>query len=184
VSVPSETLGTRQISSPVGTLHLLASDRGLREINLRPGADSVTVTEMTSAAQSSVLDEAERQLAEYFGHRRVEFDIPLDPLGTEFQLKAWRVLTTIPYGTTISYADQARALGDVRKARAVGGANGRNPIPIVVPCHRVIGSNGSLTGFALGMDLKRSLLDFERRHLGSTVRSGDGSGTEPDGRVL
>jgi methylated-DNA-[protein]-cysteine S-methyltransferase len=149
--------------SPVGTLQLVASEHGLREINLRTGTDAETGTEMSPAAKSSILDEAERQLVEYFEQRRVVFDIPLDPVGTEFQLKAWRVLSTIPYGTTISYAEQARALGDVRKARAVGSANGRNPIPIVVPCHRVIGSNGSLTGFALGTDMKQALLDLERR---------------------
>ena len=142
---------------------MVASEHGLREINLRTGTDAETGTEMSPAAKSSILDEAERQLVEYFEQRRVVFDIPLDPVGTEFQLKAWRVLSTIPYGTTISYAEQARALGDVRKARAVGSANGRNPIPIVVPCHRVIGSNGSLTGFALGTDMKQALLDLERR---------------------
>jgi methylated-DNA-[protein]-cysteine S-methyltransferase len=152
------------MSSPVGTLQLVASERGLREINFRTATDSPTGTEMPPPATSSILDEAERQLAEYFEQRRVVFDLPLDPVGTDFQLKAWSVLSTIPYGTTISYAEQARALGDVRKARAVGGANGRNPIPIVVPCHRVIGSNGSLTGFALGTDLKQALLDLERQH--------------------
>jgi len=110
------------------------------------------------------LETAQRQLTEYFDGRRTQFDLPLDPAGTDFQLSAWRALTEIPYGTTISYAQQARALGDVRKARAVGGANGRNPIPIVVPCHRVIGSDGSLTGFALGMPIKKFLLDLERRH--------------------
>lgn len=150
-------------------LQLVASERGLRAIHLREGgtgagADFETGTAMSPPARSSILDEAERQLEEYFEQRRVVFDIPLDPVGTEFQLKAWRVLSTIPYGTTISYAEQARALGDVRKARAVGGANGRNPIPIVIPCHRVIGSDGSLTGFALGTDLKQTLLDLERHH--------------------
>ncbi|MFM8857080.1 MAG: methylated-DNA--[protein]-cysteine S-methyltransferase [Actinomycetota bacterium] len=165
----SETLLSREISSPVGALQLVASECGLRAIDVRLGHaggadDPETGAEMSPPAKSSILDEAERQLHEYFEGRRVVFEIPLDPVGTEFQLAAWRILSTIPYGTTISYADQARALGDVRKARAVGGANGRNPIPIIVPCHRVIGSDGSLTGFALGTDMKKSLLDFERRH--------------------
>lgn len=151
----------------MGTLRLVASERGLRAIHLRgvdvpADADCGTGSEMSPPGKSSILDETERQLAEYFERCRVEFDIPLDPVGTVFQMKAWRVLSTIPYGTTISYADQARALGDERKARAVGGANGRNPIPIVVPCHRVIGSDGSLTGFALGTDVKKTLLDLER----------------------
>ncbi len=160
-------LHSREISSPVGTLTLVASERGLRAINVRTGTDSGTRSEMSSPARTSVLDEAERQLDEYFEGCRVEFDIPLDLVGTEFQLAAWRILSMIPYGSTISYAEQARALGDVRKARAVGGANGRNPIPIIVPCHRVIGSDGSLTGFALGTEMKKSLLDLERCHLGA-----------------
>jgi methylated-DNA-[protein]-cysteine S-methyltransferase len=141
-------------------LRLVVSECGLRAIDL------VENTAMLSTSEcSTILDEVELQLTEYFEGRRVEFDIPLDPVGTEFQKSAWRVLSRIPYGTTISYAEQARALGDVRKARAVGGANGRNPIPIVVPCHRVIGSDGSLTGFAVGLEVKKFLIDHEHRHL-------------------
>jgi methylated-DNA-[protein]-cysteine S-methyltransferase len=102
------------------------------------------------------------QLTEYFDGERQEFDLPLDPIGTEFQQAAWSALRTIPYGTTVSYGEQAARMGDRRKARAVGAANGRNPISIVVPCHRVVGSNGSLTGFAGGLDTKAWLLDHER----------------------
>jgi methylated-DNA-[protein]-cysteine S-methyltransferase len=150
----------REIFSPIGMLRLVASKCGLRAIDLVEN----TAT-LSTFVLSNILDEAELQLTEYFEGRRVEFDIPLDPVGTEFQKSAWRVLSTIPYGTTISYAEQARALGDVRKARAVGGANGRNPIPIVVPCHRVIGSDGSLTGFAVGLEIKKFLIDHEHRHV-------------------
>ena len=103
------------------------------------------------------------QLDEYFAGEREEFDLPLDPVGTDFQQSAWMALRTIPYGTTVSYGEQAARMGDRRKARAVGAANGRNPISIVVPCHRVVASNGALTGFAGGIDTKAWLLDHEQR---------------------
>lgn len=159
-------LTVRAISSPVGHLTVIASTQGLRAIvweDEDPESYSGVRGTRFETAPSAILDETEGQLGEYFAGERRQFDIPLDPVGTDFQKSAWKVLSTIPFGCTISYGDQARALGDVRKARAVGGANGRNPIPIVVPCHRVIGSDGSLTGFALGMDVKKFLLDFEKR---------------------
>ena len=116
-----------------------------------------------------ILDEAVRQLAEYFVGDRVEFDVALDPIGTDFQRDAWTALTRIPYGETVSYGEQAERMGDRSKARAVGAANGRNPIPVIVPCHRVIGSDGSLTGFAGGLDAKRWLLEHEARVSGRTL---------------
>ena len=109
------------------------------------------------------------QLGEYFEGHRQDFDLPLDPTGTEFQLSAWTALRSIPFGTTVSYGEQAEQMGDKRKARAVGAANGRNPISIIVPCHRVVGSNGSLTGFAGGIDTKDWLLIHERRVAGHTL---------------
>ena len=112
--------------------------------------------------QEACLTEAARQFDEYFAGERVSFDLPLDPVGTPFQLAVWEVLRTIPFGETISYGEQARRLGDRRKARAVGAANGRNPLAIIVPCHRVIGADGSLVGFASGLDAKRWLLAHER----------------------
>ena len=115
-----------------------------------------------ATAAAAILAAASDQLAEYFDGDRTEFDVPLDPVGTEFQQAAWTALRTIPYGETISYGEQAARVGDRRKARAVGAANGRNPISIIVPCHRVVGSNGSLTGFAGGLDNKAWLLDHER----------------------
>jgi methylated-DNA-[protein]-cysteine S-methyltransferase len=116
------------------------------------------------SGRHAVLDTTMAQLDEYFAGRRREFDLPLDPVGTEFQRSAWNVLRTIPYGATMSYGEQAAALGDAKKARAVGSANGRNPLSIVVPCHRVIGTSGKLTGFAGGIEAKRYLLELERRN--------------------
>ncbi len=113
--------------------------------------------------------ETARQLGEYFAGERLEFDLPLRPVGTAFQLAAWRALTTIPYGRTVSYGEQARRLGHAGRARAVGAANGSNPLPIVVPCHRVIGADGSLTGFGGGLEIKAWLLDHERRVAGETL---------------
>lgn len=167
---PAETLQMREVPSPVGNLRLVASDRGLRAVlwrNEDPNTYAGIIGREIDPTDrpSAILDAAEHQLGEYFAGRRREFDVALDAVGSEFQLAAWRVLSTIPYGVTISYADQARSLGDQRKARAIGGANGRNPIPIIVPCHRVIGSDGSLTGFAAGTDIKKFLLDFEREHV-------------------
>ena len=110
------------------------------------------------------IDLAQRQLDEYFAGTRRTFDLPLHPSGTPFQQRVWEVLRSIDYGTTITYGEQARRLGSPASVRAVGGANGRNPIGIVVPCHRVVGSDGSLTGFAAGVDSKRWLLEHERTH--------------------
>lgn len=146
-------------SSPVGELTLVADDNGLRAI-LWPdhGTDPGPRDD-----DHPVLRETARQLDEYFAGERTDFDLPLEPQGTDFQLAAWEVLRGIPYAQTITYAEQARRLGDPAKARAVGAANGRNPISIVVPCHRVVGANGALTGFAGGVDTKSWLLEFERR---------------------
>lgn len=168
IECPAETLQSRTMASPIGTLTLFASMKGVRAITCGT-EDPTSFSGLGSAliqksGRSGVLDRAERQIGEYFSGKRRTFDIDLDPVGTEFQLAAWKVLSTIPYGHTITYGDQARALGDARKARAVGGANGRNPIPIIVPCHRVIGSDGSLTGFAIGTDVKKFLLELERGH--------------------
>jgi methylated-DNA-[protein]-cysteine S-methyltransferase len=113
---------------------------------------------------NSVIETTAQQLDEYFAGTRHEFDVPLDAEGTEFQQSVWQVLRSIPYGETMSYGEQATVLGDPNKARAVGTANGRNPISIVVPCHRVIGANGSLTGFAGGMKAKKFLLDLEKKN--------------------
>jgi methylated-DNA-[protein]-cysteine S-methyltransferase len=109
-----------------------------------------------------VLSEAERQLAEYFAGRRTEFDLPLDPAGTPFQQKVWSALRSIPFGETRTYAEVATQIGHPGAARAVGAASGRNPLSIVAPCHRVVGTSGELTGFAGGLEVKARLLAFER----------------------
>jgi methylated-DNA-[protein]-cysteine S-methyltransferase len=145
------------MSTPIGDVTLVASDTGLRQVHL-PGDEPPAVPD----GDGPVLDEARRQLDEYFAGDRTEFELPLEPVGTPFQVMAWKALCSIPYGATISYGEQARRLGDARKARAVGAANGRNPLPIVVPCHRVVGSNGHLTGFGGGLECKAWLLDHER----------------------
>lgn len=153
------------MASPVGELTLIASPRGLRAV-LWPGEfdrfESVTHADDSTADAKEVLAAAIGQLEEYFAGERRDFDLPLDPVGTDFQQSAWGELRKIPYGQTISYGEQARRLGDVRKSRAVGAANGRNPISIIVPCHRVVGSNGSLTGFAAGVEAKAWLLHHEQ----------------------
>ena len=156
---------TTTMNSPVGELRLIAGDNGLRAI-LWGAEDAERIASLDGEpveGTTPVLDEAISQLEEYFAGTRREFDLPLDPAGTEFQQSAWMVLRTIPYGTTISYGQQAERLGDPNKARAVGAANGKNPLSIVVPCHRVVGSNGHLTGFAAGIDVKSWLLDHERQ---------------------
>ena len=157
---------TTTMNSPVGELRLIAGDNDLRAI-LWGAEDAERIASIDDdelvEGTTPVLDEAISQLEEYFAGTRREFDLPLDPAGTEFQQSAWMVLRTIPYGTTISYGQQAERLGDPNKARAVGAANGKNPLSIVVPCHRVVGSNGHLTGFAAGIDVKSWLLDHERQ---------------------
>ena len=154
------------MDSPVGELRLIASERGLRAI-LWGAEDAARIASIDVAdlveGTTPLLDRAVTQLEEYFAGTRRDFDLPLDPHGTPFQESAWMVLRTIPYGRTISYGQQARQLGDPNKARAVGAANGKNPLSIVVPCHRVIGSGGQLTGFAAGLDVKSWLLDHERQ---------------------
>ena len=160
-----DALSTTTMPSPVGPLTLVASARGLRALlwpEEREGR--VRVDEATGAGPGAdaILATAREQLDEYFAGERTEFDVPLDPVGTDFQLEAWRVLRTIPYGHTITYGEQAMRLGGAEKSRAVGAANGRNPISIIVPCHRVVGSTGKLTGFAGGLDTKAWLLRHER----------------------
>ena len=154
------------IDTPVGELRIIGSPRGLRAI-LWGAEDAARIASIDESdlheGRTPLLDKAVEQLEEYFAGTRRDFDLPLDPLGTPFQQSAWMVLRSIPYGETISYGQQARQLGDPNKARAVGAANGKNPLSIVVPCHRVIGSGGQLTGFAAGLDVKSWLLDHEHQ---------------------
>lgn len=146
---------TTHFKSPFGWLELEAEENHLKRVNFCP------TPEPPKDSSLSVLQAALKQLKEYFSGQRTEFELPLMPEGTDFQKKCWKILQTIPYGKTISYEEQAILAGGKNYTRAVGGANGKNPIAIIVPCHRVIGKNGELTGFASGVDKKRQLLDLE-----------------------
>lgn len=145
------------IKTPVGELTLVASSEGLHAIVW----NAESLVDLPRRRDDAVLSAAARQLEEYFAKRRRTFELPLAPRGTAFQLRAWKELSRIPYGATISYEEQARRVGDSNKARAVGTANGQNPIAIVVPCHRVVAKSGALAGFGGGIENKRLLLDLE-----------------------
>lgn len=168
-----ETLYSTIVTSPVGPLFLAASARGLvaLEFDARlPGQQTIRPNPRDLRAESKRLRFEEsaavmrtyvEELQEYFRGQRREFSFPLDLRGTEFQLACWRALLAIPYGETRTYADIARQVGKPRAFRAVGMANNRNPVAIVVPCHRVIASDGSLAGYGGGLDIKRKLLELE-----------------------
>ncbi len=164
------TMRYDELDTPVGSLLVAADDAGLRQIHFPLGRERRSPDPAWRRDPAPFRDVA-RQLAEYFARTRRTFDLALAPAGTPFQLETWRALTAIPYGTTISYADLARRVGRPRAVRAVGAANGRNPLPIVVPCHRVIGKDGSLTGFGGGLETKRALLELE------------GAAVVPDGQL-
>lgn len=152
------------IKSPLGDLILVASDAGLKLVLYHPGDDrwKEGYQKLRHCENHFLLLRAEKQLNEYFSHKRTKFDIPIAFEGTAFQRKVWRSLLKIPYGQTICYSEQASRIGDIKKARAVGMANGKNPISIIVPCHRVIGKDGTLTGYTGGLDKKVFLLNFEK----------------------
>ncbi|CAB4827886.1 MAG: methylated-DNA--[protein]-cysteine S-methyltransferase [Actinobacteria bacterium] len=160
------TTYTATVVSPVGSLTLVATGDALCELSW---AGDKLATRGSLAANSvpdalhPVLARAMRELEEYFAGERRSFGVPVIAAGTGFQQSAWGVLRQIPYGETITYGEQARRVGNPRAVRAVGGANGRNPVGIIVPCHRVIGADGSLTGFGGGVDVKAWLLAHERQ---------------------
>jgi methylated-DNA-[protein]-cysteine S-methyltransferase len=162
--------------SPVGTLCLCAEDDQLVGLYLpdRPARSA-------PRGHGGVLARAAAQLTEYFAGERRDFDLPLAPSGTEFQRAVWRALAEIPFGATCSYGDLARSLGRPSASRAVGAANGRNPISIILPCHRVIGASGELTGYGGGLPMKRWLLDHER---GCVQPSLPGVGDRPAARGI
>jgi methylated-DNA-[protein]-cysteine S-methyltransferase len=158
------TLFYKEMKSPVGKLKLVASSQALVAVlweKERP--NRVKLGAMNLDPRHPILIEAERQLSEYFTGQRIRFDLPLQLNGTEFQKKVWQALREIPFGKTRSYRDLARAVGLPKASRAVGAANGKNPLSIVVPCHRVIGANGALTGFAGGLATKAALLALEAK---------------------
>ena len=147
------------VSSPFGKLTLVASEKGLVAIDVRNNAKQKATAKNQSA--QAILIETKKQLGQYFAGKRTSFDVALDLVGTEFQVKAWRALCRIPFGKTISYGQQAANIKKPKAFRAVGSANGKNPIPIIVPCHRVVASDGSLGGYSLGLKMKKQLLALE-----------------------
>jgi len=158
------TLFYKEIESPVGKLKLVASANALVAVlweQERP--ERVKLEPMKVTPQQPILVETERQLSQYFSGIRTEFDLPIEPNGSNFQKKVWQALRGIPFGETRSYLDLAEAVGSPNACRAVGAANGKNPLAIVVPCHRVVGANGALTGFAGGLEAKAKLLALEAR---------------------
>ena len=164
-----ETLHYQVWESPIGSLLLVASAKGLMRLDFLHQESEVERIQTRHAAEwiesASKLAPYRRELEEYFAGRRREFTFPLDLRGTEFQRQCWQALLGIPYGETRSYADIARAIRKPKAVRAVGGANHQNPVAIVVPCHRVIGSSGSLTGYGGGLPLKEKLLLLEGARL-------------------
>lgn len=163
MTTPRETLYYDIMPSPLGPLTLVADADGLREIcfesEQRPNAEDGWQRDAGRLAN------ARTQLAEYFAGRRTRFDLPLHPRGTPFQREVWDELVRIPFGITISYGELAQRIGKPKAVRAVGAANGRNPIPIIIPCHRVIGADHSLTGYGGGLWIKRALLGLEGRSM-------------------
>ena len=147
---------TVYINSPLGITKIVGDENGVSVISV----SDVGINEV-SPEIPEVLKEAVSQLEEYFDKKRTDFTFKLNPKGTEFQQKVWKSLLEIPYGKTVSYMDQTKKLGDVKAIRAVASANGKNPLWIVVPCHRVIGTNGSLTGYAGGLSRKKWLIEHE-----------------------
>ncbi|WP_085902489.1 methylated-DNA--[protein]-cysteine S-methyltransferase [Kiloniella majae] len=145
---------TDYIETPLGMVEIKASEKGVRHVIF-------CGSERTAVEPSSITDRCKQQLKEYFDGSRKEFDLSLDPQGTDFQKSVWAILTKISFGETLSYMDIAEKLSNPKGVRAVGGANGRNPISLILPCHRVVGSNGTLTGYAGGVARKQWLLEHE-----------------------
>lgn len=159
----------RKMDSPLGPLYLSATDKGLSSLSFEK--DSVKQSISNPHAQK-ILDKAEKQLKEYFSGQRIKFDLPLDLKGTDFQKNVWKALGTIPFGKTYSYAQLAAKIGKKKAFRAVGNANGKNPVAIVIPCHRVIASDGSLGGYSSGLPRKVALLKIESVEIPSLLRFG------------
>ncbi len=159
------------MESPVGLLTLVASNQGLAGV-LWENDDPkrVQLTPRVLHAQNPILQETERQLNEFFKGERTVFELPLDFKGTSFQKAVWHELLKTPFGCVRSYSDVAKAIGNIKAVRAVGAANGKNPISIICPCHRIIGADGSLTGFAGGMKAKMTLLKLENIHCDETKK--------------
>ena len=146
------------IDSPVGKIEIIEENEKITELNIYNEKKNNIIEKDTK-----LLLETQKQLKEYFEGKRTKFEIPLNPKGTEFMKKVWKELLKIPYGEVRTYKEIAEKVGNSKASRAVGMANNKNPIPIIIPCHRVIGSNNKLVGYALGLDMKKYLLDLERK---------------------
>ncbi|KLV09952.1 cysteine methyltransferase [Photobacterium ganghwense] len=147
-------MSNQLIETPIGMLNVVADEHGVKAIEFAAAPD-------TLQQPSDVTRHCCQQLAEYFAGERQTFEVPLNMAGTEFQHQVWQALDTVKFGETCSYGDIARSIGNPKAVRAVGAANGKNPVPIIVPCHRIIGSSGKLTGYAGGLDIKVWLLTHE-----------------------
>ena len=166
--VTASAVTLARLATPIGELLLTASDNALTGVYFPTSRRGPPPTHRAGwtdddghGPASELLARARQQLTEYFNGTRTTFDLPLEALGSAFEHRVWNALRTIPFGVTMSYGELARRLGDVNATRAVGAANGKNPIPIIVPCHRVVGAKGELTGFGGGLDCKRWLLEHE-----------------------
>jgi methylated-DNA-[protein]-cysteine S-methyltransferase len=176
-----KTYVSKVIGSPVGPLTLVASGSALAAILWKDdNPRRVRLGNVVEDGTHSILLETQRQLGEYFAGQLTVFTVKLDFAGTDFQRRVWAALLTIPYGQTRSYGEIARQIGSPAAVRAVGAANGRNPISIIAPCHRVVGSTGELTGFAGGLQTKARLLAFEGRAIAAVPYASDGRGRPPD----
>lgn len=149
------------ITSPLGEILLARNDHGLTHLNFQEGTHPLLV-DPAWRQERDAFREATAQLDAYFAGELREFSLPLAPQGTPFQLAVWQALQTIPYGRTLTYSQLAQQIGKPKAVRAVGAANGRNPIPLIIPCHRVIGADGSLTGYGGGLPIKEALLNLEK----------------------
>ena len=148
---------TCSYNTPFGRIYIAEAESAITDIVFSPIVGAIEKT-------TPLLQRAAAMLDEYFEGKRKSFDLPLMMIGTEFQKKAWNALLEIPYGETRTYKEQAEAVGNVKACRAVGAANGKNPISIIVPCHRVIGANNKLVGYGGGLDIKKALLELEKAH--------------------
>ncbi|WP_035387372.1 methylated-DNA--[protein]-cysteine S-methyltransferase [Ferrimonas senticii] len=152
-----------ELTTPLGPLLLVANQHGLVAVNFQHGSEPLPIAEHWQR-DDQALALARQQLTEYFAGQRQQFQLPLAANGTDFQQQVWTALTTIPYGVTASYGEVAKQIGRPKAVRALGAANGKNPLAVVVPCHRVIGANGSLTGYNGGLAIKQFLLALEQSH--------------------
>jgi methylated-DNA-[protein]-cysteine S-methyltransferase len=160
------------MDSPLGKLLLKSDGDSILSVHITGGNEPVVdhFTSSNEVQEPGCLTECKKQLQDYFNGQRLQFDLPLSPAGTPFQNKVWNALQQIPFGETISYLELARRLGDPKVIRAAGTANGKNPIAIIIPCHRVIGSNGDLVGYAGGLENKKWLLEHEQKCIGGAIQ--------------